>query len=96
LKVNDENQSQDLDPNPDPSVRGMDLRIRIYTKWVPGFESRSGTLRGLFAELRGCRERYPEYKCSPSEESHYQIKPQKSFLLIDERKSMFHEKKTVQ
>ncbi len=28
LKVNDE-KKKDLDPNPDPLVRGMDLRIRI-------------------------------------------------------------------
>jgi hypothetical protein len=39
LKVNDENSRSrilDPDPNPDPSVRGMDSRIRIYTKmsWI--------------------------------------------------------------
>jgi hypothetical protein len=35
LKVNDEKE-QDLDPHPDPLVRGMDPQIRIHTKmsWI--------------------------------------------------------------
>jgi hypothetical protein len=35
LKVNDE-YSRDLNPDPDPLVRGMDLQIRIHTKmpWI--------------------------------------------------------------
>jgi hypothetical protein len=37
LKVNDENSRIRIqDPNPDPSVRGMDPRIRIHSKmsWI--------------------------------------------------------------
>jgi hypothetical protein len=37
FKVNDENsQIRSHDPDPDPLVKGMDLRIRIHTKisWI--------------------------------------------------------------